>query len=292
MNMMHLLHGSDRKVSTRRRPRAFRPSLKPTLEGLEIRTVLSAPSAMAPVQATAINVLPQLNSIVTLAGTTFNVATSLGNQTVNQALTLSTSPNPADPTCPILHLQLGPIHLSLLGLNVDTSNICLNIDAHQGGGLLGNLLCGLSNALNADTLHPGALSTFLSGLSPSDLSTLTSGLGSLINGALGTVTTTAAPGSAPGASTPAVLGTTPGACDILHLSLGPVDLNLLGLEVQLNNCATPPGPVTVDITAVPSGGLLGQLLCSLDDLLTNGHASNRAINQLLTNAAKDINTLV
>jgi hypothetical protein len=112
MNMMHLLHGSDRKASTRRRPRAFRPSLKPTLEGLEIRAVLSAPSALAPVHATTINMLPQLTNTVTLTGTTFNLATSLGGQTFNQTLTLSSSPNLADPTCPILHLQLGPIHLN------------------------------------------------------------------------------------------------------------------------------------------------------------------------------------
>ena len=110
MNIIYLLHGNDRKVSTHRRPRAFRPSLKPTLEGLEIRTLLSAPSVMAPVRATAINVLPQLNSIVTLAGTTRNVATSLGNQTVNQVLTLSTPPNLnlADPTSTTTMLVAAP----------------------------------------------------------------------------------------------------------------------------------------------------------------------------------------
>jgi hypothetical protein len=32
-------------------------------------------------------------------------------------------------TCPVLNLQLGPIHLDLLGLVVDTSPICLNITA-------------------------------------------------------------------------------------------------------------------------------------------------------------------
>ena len=66
-----------------------------------------------------------------------------------------------------------------------------------------------------------------------------------------------------------MLGTTPGACDILNLSLEPIDLTLLGLEVTLDNCDTPPGPVTVDITAVPSEGLLGSLLCALDNLLNN-----------------------
>src|SRR5829696_9054144 len=42
-------------------------------------------------------------------------------------------------------------------------------------------------------------------------------------------------------------------CDILHLTLGALDLNLLGLRVQLNR-------VRLDITAIPGGGLLGDLL--------------------------------
>ena len=48
------------------------------------------------------------------------------------------------------------------------------------------------------------------------------------------------------------------------------DLNVLGLHVRLDNCNN--GPVTVDITAIPStqpgGGLLGDLLCGVDNLLT------------------------
>jgi hypothetical protein len=51
------------------------------------------------------------------------------------------------------------------------------------------------------------------------------------------------------------------ACDILNLVLGPLDLNLLGLRVQLNQ-------VVLDITAVPgSGNLLGNLLCAVAGLL-------------------------
>jgi hypothetical protein len=50
-------------------------------------------------------------------------------------------------------------------------------------------------------------------------------------------------------------------CEVLHLELGPITLNLLGLNVFIggpNNT-----PLIVDITADPSGGLLGQLLCAL-----------------------------
>jgi hypothetical protein len=49
-------------------------------------------------------------------------------------------------------------------------------------------------------------------------------------------------------------------CRILTLTLGPLDLNLLGLRIQLNQ-------VNLRITAIPGGGLLGDLLCGLSNLL-------------------------
>ncbi len=53
-------------------------------------------------------------------------------------------------------------------------------------------------------------------------------------------------------------------CPILHLVLGPLNLNLLGLHVTLNK-------VVLDITAVPGAGqLLGNLLCSVANLLNGG----------------------
>jgi hypothetical protein len=53
----------------------------------------------------------------------------------------------------------------------------------------------------------------------------------------------------------------PDVCPILHLELGPLDLNLLGLRVQLNQ-------VVLDITAIPGpGNLLGNLLCAIAGLL-------------------------
>jgi hypothetical protein len=53
----------------------------------------------------------------------------------------------------------------------------------------------------------------------------------------------------------------PAVCPILHLTLGPLDLNLLGLRVQLNQ-------VVLDVTAIPGpGNLLGNLLCAIAGLL-------------------------
>lgn len=53
------------------------------------------------------------------------------------------------PSCPILSLTLGPLHLDLLGLVVDLNQVVLNITAQPGTGqLLGNLLCSVANLLN------------------------------------------------------------------------------------------------------------------------------------------------
>ena len=65
------------------------------------------------------------------------------------------------------------------------------------------------------------------------------------------------------------------ACEVLHLELGPLDLDVLGLVVHLDR-------IVLDITAQPGGGLLGDLLCSLADLL-GGSASLNAVARLLTN---------
>ena len=69
-----------------------------------------------------------------------------------------------------------------------------------------------------------------------------------------------------------------GSCQILHLTLGPLDLNLLGLQVHLNQ-------VVLDITAQSGpGNLLGNLLCGVANLLNgSGTAGSLAtlLNQLL-----------
>jgi hypothetical protein len=162
----------------------------------------------------------------------------------------------------ILSLTVGAINLNLLGLQVKTSPICLNVTAQRGpGDLLGNLLTGL---LGQRGLSLGGL---LRGLD-----NLVNSLGGL-SGALG-------PTNSTGLTSPAllqrVLGdlaaglattTNPTAsCPVLHLVLGPLHLDLLGLVVDLNNCAN--GPVTVDVTAIPgAGNLLGNLLCDLTNLV-------------------------
>lgn len=67
-------------------------------------------------------------------------------------------------------------------------------------------------------------------------------------------------------------------CEILHLELGPLNLNLLGLVVNLNQ-------IVLDITAVPGpGNLLGNLLCAIAGLLDRGGPLQQLVtllNQLL-----------
>ena len=51
--------------------------------------------------------------------------------------------------CDILTLDLGPLHLDVLGLVVDLSDVHLDITAVQGpGNLLGNLLCAVAGLLD------------------------------------------------------------------------------------------------------------------------------------------------
>ena len=73
------------------------------------------------------------------------------------------------------------------------------------------------------------------------------------------------------------IGTTQ-VCDILHLVLGPLHLDLLGLVIDLNQ-------VELDIVAQPGPGkLLGNLLCAIVGLLDGGGALTQLaalLNQLL-----------
>jgi len=261
---------------------------RPILEDLESRTVLST-AAPAPAIAPAAQVTPHANLAsqvhvavplnitgINLTSITRNATTgaltAVGTLTGNllghaftTPLQVSLTPPATANGVPVLHLQLNPIHLNLLGLKVDTSPICLNITAHPGpGNLLGNLLGGLSGILDT-----AGTATSLTGVLGQLNTTLNNGslLGGL-NTVLGQATSQAGSPTVTGGPT----------TNILNLSLGPVDLNLLGLEVALDNCAN--GPVTVSISAVRGpGNLLGNLLSSVAHLLDNPVNPTAALTQ-------------
>jgi hypothetical protein len=234
------------------------------------------PQALANPRPSSINIIPNITSVALVNGvlTATGTATAVvhGQTTTvpfSAPIDVTASPNPSDP-CPILDLRLGPINLNLLGLVVQTSPICLTITGFSNGGLLGQLLCGLSTALNNGI----PLVQYLGSLPPEQLNTLLGGITDILNGALSNLyNATLASIQQVGVHH---------TCAILHLELGPLDLTLLGLNVVLDNCAN--GPVTVDITAVTGrGNLLGNLLCELlgGNLINLGATLQNILGQIL-----------
>ena len=140
-------------------------------------------------------------------------------------------------TCQVLHLELGPLDLNLLGLIVHLDKVVLNISAQSNGGVLGSLFCSLSRAKLRGLALTKAATRLTRAVHTSGLATTGVGFGVPI-----------------GAKTASSAAAT--TCSILDLTLGPLHLNLLGLVVDLNT-------VHLTITADPAGGLLGNLLCSL-----------------------------
>jgi hypothetical protein len=141
--------------------------------------------------------------------------------------------------CNVITLRLAPLNLELLGVQVTTSNISLDVYALHGR-VLGNLFCALANAkvtLPHAARAARALNAQLRGR-PMRVFSASQSL----------------PSSAAQAQ--------PQSCQVLKLVLGPLHLDLLGLVVDLYG-KTHVNPVVVTINAVPSQGLLGQLLCGL-----------------------------
>jgi hypothetical protein len=69
----------------------------------------------------------------------------LSSQGVKFAVPTSPTSAQAPGPCQVLDLLLGPLHLNLLGLIVDLNQVHLQITADPAGGVLGSLLCSLTN---------------------------------------------------------------------------------------------------------------------------------------------------
>jgi hypothetical protein len=97
----------------------------------------------------ATNSAGQLLASGTLAGQqTLNGVTTTVSETFSNVV-VGTDPQ----HCTILHLDVGPIFLDLLGLQVTTNEIVLDVTAVAGpGNLLGNLLCALVHLLDQNPL--------------------------------------------------------------------------------------------------------------------------------------------
>jgi hypothetical protein len=82
--------------------------------------------------------------------------------TVSQAVSMPAAV--AQATCQILNLDLGPLHLDLLGLVVDLNRVILAITAQSApGNLLGNLLCAITHLLDGNPAA-GPLAALLNAL--------------------------------------------------------------------------------------------------------------------------------
>ena len=138
--------------------------------------------------------------------------------------------------CDVITLRLAPLTLELLGVQVKTSHISLDVFARKGR-VLGDLFCALARAKVTFPRVARALNSRLDGRSLPVLS------------ASEMLTASAAQAQ-------------PRTCQVLKLVLGPLHLDLLGLVVDLYG-RTQNDPVVVTINAQPERGLLGQLLCGL-----------------------------
>jgi hypothetical protein len=136
-------------------------------------------------------------------------------------------------SCRILRLVLEELDLTLLGLNVHLDRVDLRVTGQRRGGILGRLFCSLANS-RVRAGQAKAVATLNERLRA----------GGAVRPLRATVPVRAA----------AVAQPAP--CQVLDLVLGPLDLNLLGLVVQLNR-------VHLTITATPGGGVLGNLFCGL-----------------------------
>ena len=142
--------------------------------------------------------------------------------------------------CRILHLLLNQLNLQLLGLNAHLDKVQLDITGDPRGGVLGSLFCklartkvaadraGAARALTAAVRHGGGHALrFTADINPATAR----------SAAAGTV------------------------CPVLDLVVGPLNLQLLGLVVDLNQ-------VHLTITATRGGGALGDVFCRLADNTT------------------------
>ncbi len=136
--------------------------------------------------------------------------------------------------CRVLHLFLNELSLNLLGLNAHLDKVQLDVTGNARGGVLGTLFCRLARARVASArvaaaralsarvrAHPGHVVRFTAYLNPK---------------------ATAAAGPKP-------------VCPVLDLVVGPLNVQLLGLVIDLNR-------VHLTVTAT-RGEVLGNLFCTL-----------------------------
>jgi hypothetical protein len=92
------------------------------------------------------------NGQVVAIGTVSGVVTNAAGAATSAFAAVTVPVSVGQATCDILHLDLGPLSLDILGLQVNLSRVVLDISAQTGAGnLLGNLLCAVAGLLDNPT---------------------------------------------------------------------------------------------------------------------------------------------
>jgi hypothetical protein len=156
-----------------------------------------------------------------------------------------------DTLCHILFLEIGEVDLTLAGLHafLRSANpgepIQLRLQGRREGGILGRLFCDLAQG-------GGTLAT------PQKAASAAKSLNKRLSLRKAVLMRVRAilygPNGTRSMAVPQTVQQVP-ECPVLHLVLGPVHLDLLGLVVDLNK-------IVLDLTAIP-GTLLGNIFCQL-----------------------------
>lgn len=155
-------------------------------------------------------------------------------KTIHDTVTLSAK---TGGSCRVLHLRLDQLNLQLLGLTAHLDRVILDVTGKRSG-VLGRLFCKLARAKVATASAARRLTVAMN----------RSGNQALRLQAY--LTPQVAHSSGTAAASPT--------CPVLDLIVGPLDLELLGLVVDLNK-------VHLKVVATRGGGKLGDLFCQLAD---------------------------
>jgi len=295
----------SQQVTVRTSKAAPRPGsfFRPRLEGLEERALMSASPIAPPALGPALVAPAALTNPLTITGinvtdlavtgantltATLNVVGQVAGHSftlpnVQVPITLSPGGTTAD-GCPILHLSLQIPDLNLLGLHVQLDNcnngpVTVDVTAiptgKPGGGLLGDLLCGVSGLLSGT----GGLLN----LTGTNLTGVTGALTDALNGVLGNLLQNGTPGTG-GGNGNGGNGQGQHTCDLVNLEIPDgIHLNVLGLQVDTS-------AICLDVFAQRGGGILGDLLCNVDRLLSRNNPGN-AVTALANNVLGILNGL-
>ena len=231
-----------------------------------LKTLDATPENLSELNTSINSILAKVVGVLNTADLTLPASAIDALPNVLQTLVSAdlTAPAPGS-TAPILDLMISsadgtspPVNVDLLGLVITTSNIEAHLSAVTGDGqVLGNLLYNLANL--ADPGGPAGLLNLFNLLGAGDLDSTIATVG-------GAVTPTA---TAPE--------------ELLTLTLDPLNINLLGLEVK-----TDPIIVTLS-TQAGDGKLLGNLLQGITTLINVDGVSD-ALNNVLSTTVDLVNS--